>query len=429
MAMENESEHPPAGRQLHAYRPVLDRLIFAFGLLGLLVVVHLWIQEGRGFDRGCLGFSQPTPSATVDCNAVVQSRAGTLLGISNVVWGALFYLGVIGLSLIVAYSEGHWQRRLKQVRALLVTGGFCYTLYLLYYQSFVMGSYCVLCLISAGVVAVLFGLHLIDFFTDPDAETMSFEKQHASLKRGREVAMLSLAALLVFVLAGADVLYFRNLDDPQPQAKATPSSNMTEEEASPTPNPQRACQYDPEAEPVDNFESLVQFDDPAKGNPNAAVTVIEYLDPTCPHCKTLHNQMDGVIEKQKERARFVYKLFPLREASLPPILALEVAAKKNKFFEMLDRQFAVQDQGFTMQRLRKMAQQLGMDPNKMERQMKQEALVQDVLDERRRAAKIGISSTPTVIINGRIVNNTARTPQCLNQLIEEAAQEASGASG
>lgn len=427
MAMEKESEHSPSGRRLHAYRPVLDRLIFAVGLLGLLVVVHLWIQQGRGFDRGCLGFSQPTPAATVDCNAVVQSRAGTLLGVSNVVWGALFYLGVIGLSLIAAYSEGQWQRRLKQTRALLVTGGFCYMLYLLYYQSFVMGSYCVLCLISAGIVAILFGLHLIDFFTDPDAETMSFEKQPAS--RGREVVMLSLSALLVFVLAGADVLYFRSLDDPQPQATATPSSNMTEGEAAQTPNVQRACQYDPETEPVDNFESLVQFDDPAKGNANAAVTVIEYLDPTCPHCKTLHNQMGSVIEEQKERARFVYKLFPLREASLPPILALEVAAKKNKFFEMLDRQFAVQDQGFTMERLRKMAQQLGMDPNKMERQMKQESLVQNVLEERRRAVEIGISSTPTVIINGRFVNNTARTPECLNQLIEEAAQEASGTEG
>jgi protein-disulfide isomerase len=131
--------------------------------------------------------------------------------------------------------------------------------------------------------------------------------------------------------------------------------------------------------------------------------------------------MSGVIEAKKKKARFVYKLFPLRRASFPPVLALEVAAREGKFFEMLNRQFATQEQGFTIKRLRKMARELGMDPNAMEQKMRDKSLMQSIMKERKRAVNMGVSSTPSVFINGRMVGQRSRTPACLKQLIDQAA--------
>jgi protein-disulfide isomerase/uncharacterized membrane protein len=428
--MNDATQHSSPGRRLHAYRPVLDRLIFACSLLGVLVVVHLWVQQGRGFEGGCLGvadLSAPSSGAATTgggaasgCGAVVNSEAGTFLGVSNIVLGFVFYLALTGIGLALSYAEGWWQRRLKQGRAVLVTGGFCYTLYLVYYQSFVLEQYCLLCMISAGLVTALFALHLIDFFTDPTASDMS-SFTSSSARRSREVVMQSVAALLVFVLAGADVAYFGASDAPGSKQQARPVQATGANDGSSASSPSRVCQYAPDSEPVEDFDSLVQFTDPVKGNPNAPVTVIEYLDPTCSHCKTLHNKMSGVIEAKKKKARFVYKLFPLRRASFPPVLALEVAAREGKFFEMLNRQFATQEQGFTIKRLRKMARELGIDPNAMEQKMRDKSLMQSIMKERKRAVNMGVSSTPSVFINGRMVGQRSRTPACLKQLIDQAA--------
>ena len=411
--------------RLATYRPGLDRAIFAFALLGVLVTVHLWIQQGRGFDRGCLGFSEPVPAATVDCNAVVQSSAGTLFGVSNVVLGIAFYLVLVGLSLGVAYAAGPTRGRLKQLRTAVVTGGFLYSLYLVYYQSFVVGQYCVLCLISAGIVAVLFGLHLADFFTYPDT-AMSSSERAEGISAVREVSVLSSLVLLVFLLAGADVLYFNSLDQRSRSvsAEAEPAARQAGgRPATQAPSSPAVCRYDPEKSPIEDYASLVQFTDPTKGSHDAPVTVIEYLDPNCPHCENLHPIMQKVAAEQKDQARFVYKLFPLRRSSIPQIMALRIAAENDKFFEMLEAQFDRQGV-LSVAQLREIAQEIGMNPDKMVRRMQQESLVKQMLKERKAAFERGVDSTPTVIINGRVVASRSRTEACLNQLIEEAAAQA-----
>ena len=412
--------------RLSTYRPGLDRLIFAFALLGVLVTVHLWIQQGRGFDRGCLGFSDPVPSATVDCNAVVQSSAGTLFGVSNVVLGIAFYLLLTGLSLGVAYAAGPARSRLKQLRMAVVTGGFLYSLYLVYYQSLVIGQYCVLCLTSAGIVAVLFGLHLADLFTHSSA-AMSSSDRAGRVSAVREASVLSSLALLVFLVSGADVLYFNSLEQPSPSASAEAESAARQAEGRSemqVPSSTAACRYNPEKSPIEDYESLVQFTDPVKGSHDAPVTVIEYLDPNCPHCENLHPVMQEVAAQQKDQARFVYKLFPLRRSSLPQIMALRVAAEENKFFEMLEAQFDRQGV-LSVAELREVAREVGMDPDETVRRMQQDALVEQVLRERKAAFERGVDSTPTVIINGRVVASRSRTEACLNQLIEEAANQES----
>lgn len=131
------------------------------------MVVHLWLMVDRGFDRGCFGFSAPT--AVVECEAVIQSDAGSLFGISNAVWGLLFYLGVAGLSALVAFSTG-FGATARRLRHALIGIGFAYSAYLVYVQATQIGQWCKLCLISAGIVTVLTLLTSWQLFSkQPDA--------------------------------------------------------------------------------------------------------------------------------------------------------------------------------------------------------------------------------------------------------------------
>jgi len=155
----------PRRHALSNARPVLDFLCYALALVGFLVVVHLWIQTQRGFDRGCFGFSQTIEA--VGCEAVVTSDAGKLLGISNVIWGLLFYIAVGVLSFRVIRSTAAKLRSAKLLRTALITVGVAYSAYLVYVQSMQIGEYCKLCMISAGIVAVMGLVTVTDAVTNP----------------------------------------------------------------------------------------------------------------------------------------------------------------------------------------------------------------------------------------------------------------------
>ena len=77
----------------------------------------------------------------------MQSEAGQLWGVSNVIWGLLYYLGIVGLSFAVALVPAAILPQVKKIRALMIVFGFLYSGYLVFYQATQLGQYCVLCLI------------------------------------------------------------------------------------------------------------------------------------------------------------------------------------------------------------------------------------------------------------------------------------------
>ena len=405
--------------RLSRSRPVLDRVIFAVALLGLLVAAHLYIQQGRGFDRGCLGFSAPT-TAVADCEVVAQSDASTLFGVSNAVWGVVFYAVVAALSFLILLVRSTTQRRAKWVRVLLVTGGFLYAAYLFYYQAAVVGDYCVLCVTSAAIELVLLLLVGADLF---DIRLLSTTRKTPMKSPSimREATTMGGLALLVLLLVGADFVYFNSLEVEgglEPVAsldlEAEPVADLSSEADD-------ECGYDPEKEPVEDYMKLVGALDPYTGNADAPVTVIEYFDPNCPHCKTLQPIMDRVIEEYGDEAHFVYKPVPLWQRSVAQVQAMQAAAQEGKFFEMMNRQFELQSpQGMNLEQLQAIADDIGMNPETMTSRMEAGLYNSIIMTDRKEAFDRGIQSMPTVLINGRVVGS--RSAECIGQLIEEAAE-------
>ncbi len=390
-------------------RSVLNRVFLALGLFGILVVVHLGIQASRGFDQGCLGFLGGDASgSTFDCAAVLQTSAGSFLGISNTVWGFLFYGFVVVTTLMIMFADKGLRDIGNKARPVGIGLGFLYSLYLVYYQFAVIGELCALCLLSAALVLLL-AIAVVIYMRLPEV-TPHPKKRPAKNKNMKDLRFASVLVFLTVILAGADFLYFSAL-----QPAGGNAAGITGQ-----PGQQPACGYDPSMNPVD-LATVLGANDPSVGNPDAAVTVVEFFDPNCPHCRTMHSIMEMVVEDHGDKAHFVYKPVALWEFSVPQIEALYLADEQGKFDEMLAGQFERQRQGgLSLTELQSIASDIDMDPDELGEVFENGRLRPLVMQQRMIASTVGLRGVPALMINGRFVGT--RTAECIGQLIEEAAQ-------
>lgn len=401
--------------RIQHYRPTLEQILFGLSLLGVLVVVHLFIQQSRGFEQGCVGFSTlEAAESTFDCATVTSGPGSELFGVSNLTWGLGFYLAVAILTVLVFWMRPAVREWIQGVRGGVLTGGFGYSVYLVYLQASQIEAFCALCLASALVVTLLFGTQLAIFVSSSSTDTPM-----PSRLLKRQVAIFAYLAATALLVVGADVTYFDGLGGASDrEARATTTSSSSAQ-----------CSLDSTKEPVgDDGGSLVTFQDITKGNAESDVTIIEYFDPNCPHCKTFHNQtMKDLVETYQDEVRFVFKPFPLRGSSLPEIQALYVAAQSGNFTQMLEAQYARQgQQGINMSDLRAIASEIDMDPDVVSSRVEQNEYRNFVLQLRKRAVSIGVDSTPTVLVNGHFVQD--RSLECMETYIEQAKAGTLGGS-
>ncbi len=391
--------------RLKSYRSLWEQVLFGMSLLGILTVSHLAIQQGREFDRGCLGFSGlDAGQMGFDCSAVVSSSAGTVLGLSNITWGLGFYVAIALLSLGMFAIRSRWRAWVHGGRLTLIVAGAAYSGYLTYVQVSVLNTMCALCMVSTFLVGLLLifeGVLLARTVQSSDS-TMSTRLFK------RNLTMYVYLAAFAVVLIGADVTYFKAL---APGGQERDTAHREQYGGA-------ACQLDAQKESVDP-SSLVSFQDVTKGPSDASVTVVEYFDPNCPHCKDFHETMKEVVSQYEDQVRFVFKPFPLRGSSLPEIQALYVAHQEGKFTDMLEAQYARQSRtGITEQDLEAIASEIDMNPEVLLSRIDEDKYREQVIAQRKRAIKIGVESTPTVLVNGHFVGS--RSQECMELFIDRA---------
>ena len=150
----------------------------------------------------------------------------------------------------------------------------------------------------------------------------------------------------------------------------------------------------------------VTSDDPSQGSATAPVTVVEYSDFQCPFCQRVMPTLKELRAKYGDKMRLVWKDFPLTMIHPQAFVAAQAgncAREQGKFWEYHDRLFANQ-QALQPEFLKKYAAEVGMDAAKFNACLdssKYEARVQESLGA---GTRLGITSTPTVYVNGRMVN-------------------------
>lgn len=246
----------------------------------------------------------------------------------------------------------------------------------------------------------------------------------STLREGR--LYVTLAALTV-LLAGADIWYFTSTPPPQADGPtvAAPALRTPDLAVSDAPivyDAALVCAYNLEVPAVADYESLISPTDVVEGNAESKVTVIEFFEPNCPHCRTFYPTMRQLVAQYGDRARFVIKPVVFWDKSVLQGQALYAAAAEGKFDAMLAAQFSMpKPDGLAEADVRGIARMIGMDADAMMRSIEAGEYRPMTFAARQAFQASGNRSVPAVLINGRTVSHEARTAECLAKMIDEAA--------
>lgn len=126
--------------------------IIALALVGFTDAAFLLAKRISGTPIPCF--------ITSGCDTVSKSPYSVLFGVPLSAWGVLFYLGTGFLALLYLDTKNLIVAKLIP---LATTLGFLSSVYFIYIQKFKIGAFCIYCILSAIVSAILFALGVMVF--------------------------------------------------------------------------------------------------------------------------------------------------------------------------------------------------------------------------------------------------------------------------
>ena len=165
------------------------------------------------------------------------------------------------------------------------------------------------------------------------------------------------------------------------------------------------------------------------GSPTASVTVEEFADFQCGACASVHTTMKNVQAAYGSRIKFVYRHFPLQmhKNAYDASVAAEAAGQQGKFWDMQNQIFNNQKAWENSTNVREVfegyAQNIGLDVEKFKADMLGMATKTRVDADMQRGRAWGVSSTPTLFVNGVSVPFQQMNIDSLKQLIDAELQK------
>ncbi len=139
------------------------------------------------------------------------------------------------------------------------------------------------------------------------------------------------------------------------------------------------------------------------GNPRATVTIAEFGDFECPYCRRFATALQSVRKQYGDRIAFVFVQYPLsgiHRFALPAARAAECAAAQNDFDSFQSLLYEKQD-SLGLKPWSSFAKDAGVsDLDEFSRCNGRTDAIPRVEAGRAIARRLGISATPTVLING-----------------------------
>lgn len=158
------------------------------------------------------------------------------------------------------------------------------------------------------------------------------------------------------------------------------------------------------------------------GNPDGDVTIVEFFDYRCGYCKQSFPEVMKVVEADGN-IRLVLKEFPILGAD--SFLAAQAAIASIEQGKYLELHTALMNSrgSLTIERLRNIADDVGLDVAKLEEDMKKDAVRTVVEKNYALAKKLGISGTPAFVIGDEFIPGVISTEQ-MHALVAAARESA-----
>ncbi len=384
----------------------INIIIILLSVVGLassiyLTYLHQQIFTGKLEDFGFCGISR-----SISCEAVSASPYSTIFGVPLSWLGTLLYLFWIALAAIAAFKPENNARISNGLILLTSAAAVVANIYLGQLMFFTLETLCLLCLLTyaLNIAVLILSLHLTNGF------------RLASISAGVR-AMIPFSGqtrfgfVLVFVLITAAGI----IGQLQMQKGIATASKFDVAGF-------RKAQTYPRHE-IDTGS------DPFHGGVNAKLTIVEFSDFQCPHCRKAHVILQTILPGYGDQVKLVFKNMPLSMHHSSKALAQlgEAAHKQGKFWPLHDlifkRQAEFKDTPLDKKALMRLAEDAGLDIVRAEKDYDDSSAVKAVEADQKEAERLKIRSTPVFLFNGLLIRGLP-PPAILKQIIELELEKA-----
>lgn len=146
-----------------------------------------------------------------------------------------------------------------------------------------------------------------------------------------------------------------------------------------------------------NADDIFNTTSPMSGNPKGNVTVVEFFDYQCVHCKKMSPVMKGLLEKNSN-LRIIYKDFPIFGKSSTFASEAVLAAQMQGKYHALHEVLINKSQRLSPAVVLKAADEVGINTAKLKTDMKSETVQKALLANRKLAEKLHLMGTPAFIV-------------------------------
>jgi protein-disulfide isomerase len=167
-----------------------------------------------------------------------------------------------------------------------------------------------------------------------------------------------------------------------------------------------------------------------RGNASAPVTLEEFADFQCGACGAYYPELKKLESDFGSRLRVVFRenpLVPNHQFGLIAAQAAEAAGLQgeDKFWAMHDKLYENQktwsEAKDVIPTFVDYAKQIGIDPDRFMRDMNGEAVAVRIFQDGKRSHGLGVNSTPTFYVNGKLADGENWKPEGLREMIKQAA--------
>lgn len=155
---------------------------------------------------------------------------------------------------------------------------------------------------------------------------------------------------------------------------------------------------------------------------SSPVVLEEYGDYQCPPCGLLYPVLKDIEHEYGKQLQMVFHHFPLAKIhknAMNAARAAEAARNQGKFWEMHDRlyrnQNAWKDLDDPLPMFIQYARELGLNTDRFTRDLNSPEVEQRIAADMRKGTSIGITGTPTLLIDGNMLRYEATTPDGVRQ--------------
>lgn len=169
------------------------------------------------------------------------------------------------------------------------------------------------------------------------------------------------------------------------------------------------------------------------GKGDGKVTFIEFGDFQCnPGCRLFHENFSPIMKDDhyKDKITFVFRNFPISSIhpnAMAAAATAEAAGLQGKYWEMWDMLYANQSRWSSASSsdrsslFESYAKDIGLDIEKFKTDISSSAVSQKIKFDKAVASSLNVSGTPTVFLNGKLVDNSdIQSTEKIKALLDKA---------